>query len=130
MARSSESEPTEDGVGDLLKTAMDDMQELVKIDVALAKQEMRHELTQLEGAAIAFGVAAATTLLALAMLLVALLFALGGGAGTALVMAAVLLAATMVAGMIGYRLIPRTPVPERTVKDVEKQAKQLKTRLA
>jgi hypothetical protein len=130
MTASPQSEHEAGGVGHLLKTALDDVQELVKIDIALAKQEVRHDLTKLEGAAIAFGVAAAGALLSLSMLLVALLFAIGGGAGAALVAAAALLVLTLVAGGIGYRLVPRSPVPERTVKDVEEQAAQLKARLA
>src|ERR1700753_3676644 len=98
----AEEEKKEGGVTDLLKMGV--------------------EMVGLKGAAIAFGVAAVGAILALAMLLVALLTYLGGGVTMALAFAAGLMMAVAVAGVVGYKLIPRSPLPEKTVTEVKHQA--------
>jgi hypothetical protein len=128
MAKSAHADDT--GIGDLVKNAIDDVQELVKIEIALAKQEIKHDTTRLKSAAIAFGVAAAGGILALSMLLVALLIAIGGGAAAAIAIAAILLGSSVIAGAVGYRLIPRDPGPEKTVENVKKQTRLLTERVA
>lgn len=118
------------GIGDLVKTAIEDVQELVKIEIALAKQEVRHDTARLKGAAIAFGVAAAGVFLALAMALVAIVLAVGGGPGAALAIAAILVGTSIIAGAVGYRLIPKDPGPDKTVKHAQAQARMLKEGIA
>jgi hypothetical protein len=126
------NEPREDeaGIGDLVKTAIDDVQELAKIEIALAKQEVRHDIMRLKGAAIAFGAAAAGVLMAFAMALVAIVLAVGASPGAALAMAAILVGGSIIAGAVGYRLIPRAPGPEKTAKHAQAQARILKERIA
>lgn len=117
-------------LGDLVKEAITDVEELVKIEVALAQQELRHDARRMKDAAIAFAVAASLALLGLAMLLVALLIAIKGGFVGAIVMGLVLLGFAIIAGVVGYRLIPSKPGPDRTMANIEKQAKLLKERIA
>lgn len=120
----------EAGIGDLVKTAIDDVQELAKIEIALAKQEVRHDVMRLKGAAIAFGAAVLGVFLALAMALVALVLAVGATPGAALAIAAILVGGSIIGGAVGYRLIPRAPGPEKTAKHAQAQAKILKERIA
>lgn len=120
----------ENGIGDLVKTALDDVQELAKIEIALAKQEVRHDIMRLKGAAIAFGAAVLGVFLALAMALVAIVLAVGATPGAALAVAAILVGGSIIAGAVGYRLVPRAPGPEKTAKHAQAQAKILKERIA
>jgi hypothetical protein len=120
----------EAGIGDLVKTALDDVQELAKIEIALAKQEVRHDILRLKGAAIAFGAAALGVFLALAMALVAVVLAVGATPGAALALAAILVGGSIIAGAVGYRLIPRAPGPEKTAKHAQAQARMLKEGIA
>lgn len=120
----------EAGLMDLVKGAMKDAQELVKIEVDLAKNEVKEEATKLTSAAIAFAAAFALAILTLAMLLVALVFAVGGGAVPALAIAAVLFVITAGAGVAGYMLIPRDAPLDDTKEHIEGQAQVLKERMA
>lgn len=119
----------EGGIGDLVKDALKDAQELMKIEVALARNEVQQDINKLKGSAIAFGLAAVGAILMLAMLLMAAALALGGVA-PALIMAGVLLVWSATAAYVGYKLIPREAPLENTQKHAETQAKILKERIA
>jgi uncharacterized membrane protein YqjE len=120
----------ETGLIDLVKGAVQDAQELVKIEVDLAKNEVKEEATKLTAAVVAFAAAFALAILTLAMLLVALVFAVGGGAVPALAIAAVLFVITAGAGVAGYMLIPRDAPLDDTKEHVEGQAQAFKERMA
>lgn len=119
----------EGGIGDLVKDALKDAQELMKIEVALARNEVQQDINKLKGSAIAFGLAAVGAILMLAMLLMAAALALGG-VTPALIMAGVLLVWSATAAYVGYKLIPREAPLENTQKHAETQAKILKERIA
>ncbi|WP_437653806.1 phage holin family protein [Sorangium sp. So ce1182] len=127
MANNNQAE--ESGLVDLVKGAIQDTQELIRIEIALAKNETKQDVSRLKNAAIAFGVAAAAAILMLAMLLVAAVLAIGGPA-PALIIAAVLLVAAGIAGLVGYRLIPRDPPLDATKEHAEAQANVLKEKIA
>lgn len=120
----------DEGLGDLVKDAIKDVEELVKIEIALAKQEIRYDVEKLKTAFILFGIAAVGAILGLSMALVALLIGIGGGVAAALALSALLFGVALVVGAIGYRMIPSAPVPERTAENVEHQARMLKERIA
>lgn len=120
----------EAGLMDLVKGAVKDAQDLVRIEVDIAKTEMKEDVTKFTSAAIAFAAAFAMGVLTLAMLLVALIFAVGGGAVPALAIAAVLFVITAGAGVAGYMLIPREAPLNDTKEHVEGQAQVLKERMA
>ncbi|KYF56612.1 hypothetical protein BE08_12605 [Sorangium cellulosum] len=122
-------QPKESGLVDLVRDAIKDTQELIKIEIALAKNETRHDLARLRNAAIALGVAFAAAILMLAMLLVAAALAMGGAA-PALVIAGVLLVTAAIAGLVGYRAIPREPPLDATKEHAEAQANLLKEEIA
>ena len=119
----------EGGLLELIKGVVKDAEELVKIEVALAKNEVKQDATKLKGAAIAFAVAFATTVLTLAMLLVSIVVAIGGPA-PALVIAAILFVTSGAAGFIGYKLIPHEAPLDDTKQHAEAQAHILKEKVA
>ncbi|WP_438026105.1 phage holin family protein [Sorangium sp. So ce233] len=122
-------QPKESGLVDLVRDAIQDTQELIKIEIALAKNETKQDITKLRNAAIAFGVAFAAAILMLAMLLVAAALALGG-AVPALVIAGALLVTAAIAGLVGYRAIPREPPLDATKEHAQAQANLLKEEIA
>ena len=61
--------------GALVKEAIDEARELIKLEVALAKAEVESEMTRMRSAAIAFAVAAFASTVATSMALFAVAFA-------------------------------------------------------
>jgi hypothetical protein len=94
---------TDASIGGLVRGALDDVRELFREEVALARAEIRHELSKVSGAAVQFGLAAAALMLALGCFAVAIALGMSAAfdwpawAGFAVV--AVLLA---VAGAVAY----------------------------
>lgn len=97
---------------DLIRQVLEDSRELVRIEVALARDELRSEIKAARHSAIAFGVAAVTGIVALALLLVALALAIEVSGIPPLVIGAVLLVVAIAAAVIGYRAMPRKPLPD------------------
>jgi uncharacterized membrane protein YqjE len=119
----------EASTADLVKEAMGEAKELVRLEVELAKEDVKEELRQIQRAAIGFGVALASTLIVLCLLAVALVLALGGTALVALAMAGVFLVLAAIAGYAGYRLLPKVPI-EKTRHRLENDMNQLKEHIA
>ena len=63
---------TEASVGGLVRGALDDVRELFREEVALARAEMRHELNKATSAAVGFSIAAGALLFAAGCVVVAL----------------------------------------------------------
>lgn len=114
---------------DLVREAMDEAKELVRLEVELAKQEVKDELRHVERAAIAFGIAIAASIVVMALLAMALVLALGGTALVALAVAAVFLAISGVAGWLGYGMLPKKPL-EKTIRRLQTDMNQLKEHIA
>jgi uncharacterized membrane protein YqjE len=114
---------------DLLREAMDEAKELVRLEVELAKEEVKEELKQLQRAAIGFGIAAIVAVLMLSMLGVALVLALGGTAVVALLVAAGFLVVAGAAAGLGYRMLPKVPL-EHTRNRLQNDLNQLKEHIA
>jgi hypothetical protein len=101
----------------------------VRIEVALARDELGHEIAAAKTSAIAFGSAAAVAVSGFTMLVVALVFALKGGWAGALVAGGILLAAALGLGLAGWSALPKKPL-ERTKGRLQADVKQLKERMA
>lgn len=101
---------TEATTGALVREAFEEGKELVRLEVALAKEELESELEQAKRAAIGFGIALAASFVALALLGVALVFALGGTAIVALLVTAGYLVVAGGATAVGYKLLPKEPL--------------------
>lgn len=113
----------------LVRDALDEVKELAKIEVELAKDEALLEIQQLKAAAIGFGIAAGATVLVMSLLAVALVLALGGTPLAALGVAAGFLAVGSVAGLFGYSRLPTKPL-EKTRRRLHDDLNQLKEHLA
>lgn len=96
---------------ELLREAIAETRELVRLEVELAKDEVRGELNDAKRAAVMFGVAAVAALLAAAMLFVALSLAIFPGPVPALIIGAALVLTATAAGLLALRRAPRKPLP-------------------
>ena len=119
----------EASTADLVKEAMDEAKELVRLEVALAKEEVKEELKEVEHAAISLGVAAGASLIVLSLLAVAIVLAVGGTALAALIVAGCFLVIAGVAAYLGYGLLPKKPM-EKTRHRLENDVNQLKEHIA
>jgi Flp pilus assembly protein TadB len=98
---------------ELLRQSLDESRELVRLEIRLAQEELREDVHKLKAAGILLALAAALFIVALAMLHLALVFALGGTLGAALLVAFIAVLEVAIAGFIGYRQLPKVPL-ERT----------------
>jgi uncharacterized membrane protein YqjE len=114
---------------ELVREAVGEVHHLVQLEVALAREEMQAELRQLEGAAIALGVAAALAIAALALLLVALAAAFRPMWLASLVIGVMVAAAAGAVGYVVHRGVTRKP-GAKTRERLELDLKRLKERVA
>lgn len=116
-------------VSELVKGALGDARELVRLEVELATHEAREQVTSALRAAIAFGAALAAATVALVLFATALVFALGGDAGVAAAVGGGVVAAAGVAAAVGYAALPRKPM-EQTRARMRSDVRQITERLA
>lgn len=121
--------PSEASAVDLLKAALDESRELVRLEVALAKTEAEKQVRQAVRAAIWFGVAAALAIMGLALFPVAIVLALGGDPLDAVAVGVITLVLGGAVAWLGYARIPKKPL-EHTRQHVEDDVKHLKEHLA
>jgi hypothetical protein len=95
---------------ELFREAIDESGALLKLEITLAKGEVRLEIAAMKSAVVAFVVAALLANLALSCSLFALLLALRPGLYPALVAGGIFLVAAAIAGLIGYHLVPKNPM--------------------
>ena len=106
---------------ELGQQAFDETKELVRLEIALAREDLRSELRQAKTAAILLGIAGALAIVALAIFDVAVVIALGNTVTAALSVAFIVVAEVAVLGFIGYRKLPKAPLArtrERLASDV------------
>jgi uncharacterized membrane protein YqjE len=107
---------------DLVKEAFTEATALIKTELALAREEAEQQLAEAKRTGILIGLGAATAILGLSMLLVAMVLAISPSPLPALITGAVLLAGTAVVGFIAYRSRPQKPLPhtqERLREDLD-----------
>lgn len=123
---------TEATTGALVREVLEEAKELVRLEVALAKEEVEAELARAKKAAIVFGVGFAATFVALSLLGVALVLALGGTPVVALLVTVGYLVVAGIATAIGYTLMPKEPLAHtrRRLEADFVHLKDLKERLA
>jgi uncharacterized membrane protein YqjE len=119
----------ETSTADLVREALDEAKELVRIEVQLARDEVKEEILQTKKAAIAFGIAAGAGVLLLCALTIAVVFALGGTAVAALGVAGVLVVLAVASALFGYTKLPKSPLG-RTRNRLQTDVSQLKEHIA
>jgi Putative Actinobacterial Holin-X, holin superfamily III len=87
----------------LVKDAIDEARELIKLEVALARNDFESELRRVRAMAIAFAVAGVTTTAGLAMVLFVVAMASGAAVAVGVVAAIALFASAGGAAIMGYR---------------------------
>lgn len=110
---------------ELIREAIEETRQLVKLEVELAKDEVREELADAKRAAVMFGVAAVAALLAAAMLFVALALAIFPGPVPALGIGGALILTAAVLGFVAWKRTPKKPL-KRTQQRLETDARVLK----
>ncbi|AKU94655.1 hypothetical protein AKJ09_01319 [Labilithrix luteola] len=114
---------------ELLREALDEAKELARIEVELARADVKHEIVRSKRAAIGFAVAIVAALMVICLLGYALVMAFGGTALVALVVAGCFLAAAGIAALIGYTLLPKKPL-EATRSRLQLDVNHLKEHIA
>lgn len=123
-------EPLEEAsTADLVKDVLTEARELVKLEVDLAKNEVKKEVKELERSAIAFAVGLVAALLFLTMLAVALVVALGGTSLAAIGVGIVFATVAGVAAWIGWGKLPKKPL-DQTRRRLQTDIQQLKEHVA
>src|SRR5215470_16746569 len=95
---------------ELIREAMDEARQLIVLEVALAKDEVKREALATKSAGIALAVGAAALLVGSSLLLVALALAIFPGPIPSLVLGLVLLTFAALLGVMGIRLLPKKPL--------------------
>ena len=119
----------ESTTGQLIRDALDEAKELVKLEVELAKAEVMQEVAAAKKAAIGFAIGAVFGVISLSLFAMALVLALGGTALIALGIALGALFLCAVGAGYGWSVLPRKPLP-KTRRRVEGDVRQLKEHLA
>jgi uncharacterized membrane protein YqjE len=114
---------------ELVKEAVEGARDLVKIEFALALDEVREDVIRLKRVAIWSGVTLVLANLLLATLMVALVLGLGGTAVIALALAGVLAVIAGVIAGVAYKLFPGAPL-QRTRARVKNDVNQLREHVA
>jgi hypothetical protein len=113
---------------ELVKEALEDAKELVRLEVALAKREAREEARAARSSGIALGLAGALALLGVQALLVALCLAVGDWL-FALVTGGVALVVSGIVAGAALRHVPKKPLDE-TRRRLQSDVRELKERAA
>lgn len=118
--------PESDHVVYLIKEAAQEASELARLELELARREMRSELAAMKRAAVMLAVAAAAGTLGLSLVLALVAYV----SREAVVGIAILaFAASVVTAFAGLRRVPKLPL-DRTRQRLEVDAKDLKARIA
>lgn len=108
----------------LLRQTIDETKELLRLELALAREELQGDLRRLKAAAILGAVAIVLALLTLGTLILALVLALGGTALSAVAVAVVLAALCTALALAAYKNVPRVPL-ERTRARLASEVRQI-----
>lgn len=123
--RNARQMPDDLPTGELVRQTLEETKELVRLEVALAREDLRAELKQAKTAGILLGIAAALAVVAIAMFDVAVIIALGNTVTAALIVAFLVVAEVAVIGFIGYRKLPKAPL-QRTRERLTSDVRELK----
>ncbi len=114
---------------DLVREAVEDARHLIRLEIALARDELTHQIASAKTAAISLGAAAGAFVSSLTMFMVAIAAAFSVISSAALVLGAILLAASSWLGFAGFKALPKEPLGQ-TRRRLEADLQQLKERVA
>ncbi|HEX9296815.1 MAG TPA: phage holin family protein [Polyangiaceae bacterium] len=120
--------PPDTPATELVKEVFTEAKELIRLEVALAKDEAKQEVVAAKSAGITLGAAFLAFTVALALILVAVALAIFPGPLPALVMGLILMVSAGLAGAIGYKLLPKKPFAQ-TRRRLETDVETVKERM-
>ncbi len=109
-------------IPELISRALTEVKDLARVEIELAKEDVRSEAKGAVRAAIGFGVGAAAGILAVGLLLLALVLAVGSAPWVPLLLAAGFAVLAAAGGAVGYAWLPKAPLEptrRRLVSDVD-----------
>jgi peptidoglycan/LPS O-acetylase OafA/YrhL len=112
----------------LVREALDQSRELVRLEVLLARNEIESELSRAKASAIALSSAGVAAIASFTVFMVAIALAFSLKWLGAVIIAAALLLVAGALGLTGRKLLPRKPLPE-TTKRIGAELNQLKERV-
>lgn len=118
-----------EATSELFREAVDETRELVRLEVELAKEELRSELSRAKIGGIAIGSAGALAVSGITMGFVCIAMAFRMEWLAALILCGILLVLAGVLAFGGLKALPRRPL-EQTKERIETDLKQLKERVA
>jgi hypothetical protein len=95
----------------LIREAIDEARDLVRLEVALAREELGEDLGRAKGVAAAMSTAAVLGIAGFTMLVAAIALAAGGSWLVALLLGAGLLVVGAAVGVLGWRVMPTVALP-------------------
>jgi uncharacterized membrane protein YqjE len=129
IAKTDEKPEVTAPTGALVREAIDEARELVRLEVALAKKEVVEELAELKVGAGLLGAAGVLAIVGVSMLGQAVVLAIAPTGPCALVVGVCFFVLAGVAAFIGRSRLPKKPLV-RTRQRLETDMKQLKERVA
>lgn len=115
----------EASTADLVREAIDEAKELVRIEIELARGELDHEIQRAKRAVVGFGAAGLLAVIGLALLAAAIPLAFNASAIAALIVGGILIGLALVAAFLGYAMLPKRPL-EHTRGRLRNNMNQLK----
>ncbi len=116
-------------VGELIRDALGDTRELVRLEVALAREDLKSELAAAKVMAVAMGAASAAAIVGVTLLLVALVLGLGLGWLGAAVIGGALVILSVTLALVGSSAMPKN-LFGRTAGRLRDDVEQLRERIA
>jgi len=123
------AEPPPPSSTELVKEAVEEAKELIRLEVELAKDEVKREAADAKNAGIAFGIGVAVLLVGVSLLFVALALAIFPGPIPSLVLGLALVTAAVLACAAGVKLLPKKPLAE-TRRRIEADVERVRERVA
>jgi hypothetical protein len=125
--RNQSSSPgnAEEPTADLIREVINETRQLVQLEVALAREEVRMEMARARLAGVVLGTAAGAGLSGITVCLVAIVLTFSIPSVAALIMGAGLVSLAVVGGWVGWKRLPKRPMNE-TRSRLEADFKQLK----
>jgi len=119
----------EEPTGELIREALEETRDLVRLEVALAREELKAELTHAKVGGFALASAAGAGISAFTMFMVTIALAFRWSWLAALIIGGILLCLAGALALGGWKSVPKEPLVE-TRERVESDLKQLKERIA
>jgi hypothetical protein len=115
--------------GELIREALDEAGALAKLEVALAREEIRTEITRMRTGAVALGFAGGTIVAGIAVVLSGVAMTFQRAWLVALGLGAALILGGTATALYGWRSLPKNPM-NGTKERLESDIKQLRERVA